>query len=273
METTTKKCPYCQKEIDANARKCPFCQSDLRGWTSRHPLVTIILALIGIFIVTSIVGAIINGSNSTSGISAPTAATDTQAQSVCPADLVTFKTQTQTVDYKKLEKDPNSFTGQKAQFTGQILQIQESGGNTVIRLAVTKTDYGWDPNNVVWVDYQGTTDAVQDDVVTVYGVLAGSYTYTSEANYSIALPSITACVIDEGAPKKAVTTTTKAASTPLVTSRPQAPVAPQPVAQPVVQATPKTWHTAYTYTGNTSIQTPPFSLSGDETRKLPTPVR
>ena len=27
---TTKKCPYCQSEIDINATKCPHCTSDLK---------------------------------------------------------------------------------------------------------------------------------------------------------------------------------------------------------------------------------------------------
>ena len=38
----TKKCKFCQSEIDKNARKCPQCQADLRSWFSRHPILTII---------------------------------------------------------------------------------------------------------------------------------------------------------------------------------------------------------------------------------------
>jgi hypothetical protein len=45
---------------------------------------------------------------------------------------------------------------------GKIHQIQEGSGVTVMRLAVTKDPYiGWNYNDVIWVDYLGTTDYVE----------------------------------------------------------------------------------------------------------------
>jgi TusA-related sulfurtransferase len=41
-----KKCPHCQKEVDAKASKCPYCQSDMRSWVKKHQVGLIILAII-----------------------------------------------------------------------------------------------------------------------------------------------------------------------------------------------------------------------------------
>lgn len=41
-----KKCPHCQKEVDAKASKCPYCQSDMRSWVKKHQVGLIILAVI-----------------------------------------------------------------------------------------------------------------------------------------------------------------------------------------------------------------------------------
>lgn len=52
-----KKCKSCQKEIDNKASKCPFCQTDQRIWFARHPILTVIIAII-------LIGAISGSSGS-----------------------------------------------------------------------------------------------------------------------------------------------------------------------------------------------------------------
>ena len=49
----TKKCKYCQTEIDKKAKVCPNCKKDQRGFFARHPIVTILLALFVIGIIAS----------------------------------------------------------------------------------------------------------------------------------------------------------------------------------------------------------------------------
>jgi hypothetical protein len=107
-----------------------------------------------------------------------------------------LRAQAVTVSYGQLSKDPDSFQGTFTKFTGQILQIEQSGSTGIMRLSVTNEGYGiWSPNDVVYVEYNQPTQAVQDDVVTVYGMLNGTQTYTSEANYQISLPDMVACAI------------------------------------------------------------------------------
>ncbi len=49
-----KNCTHCQKEISKKATRCPHCQADLRSWVNRHPILTILLAIIGIGILSSL---------------------------------------------------------------------------------------------------------------------------------------------------------------------------------------------------------------------------
>lgn len=105
---------------------------------------------------------------------------------------------TQPIDYKELVKNPDSFHSYRSTFSGQVMQIQEANGVGFMRLAVTKDEFGWSPSDVILVDYQGHTDAVQDDVVTVAGTMEGSQTYTSQANFQITVPLMYACLITEG---------------------------------------------------------------------------
>ena len=45
---------------------------------------------------------------------------------------------------------------------------------------------------MIWVDYDGTTDYVEDDVVTFWGEVLGTKTYTSQAGWEISVPEVKA---------------------------------------------------------------------------------
>jgi hypothetical protein len=53
----TKKCPQCQKDVDARATKCPYCQSDIRSWIRKHPIGLLLIALFVVPIVLSQINA------------------------------------------------------------------------------------------------------------------------------------------------------------------------------------------------------------------------
>jgi hypothetical protein len=180
--------------------------------------------IIGGVVVFIILLALIGGSGSNN---TPTQTTSNNNQPSLCSDIVSLKNQATTVNFKELDKNPDSFKGKIVKFTGQILQIQEADNYGVIRLAVTKESYGWSIGDVVYVEYQGHTDAVKDDVVTVFGQLTGSKTYESQARFQITVPSMTACVVEKGT--GAVTTQT-------------------PITQPT---TPKTTNTNQTQTTQT----------------------
>lgn len=69
----------------------------------------------------------------------------------------------------------------------------EDGNSTMMRIAVTYVGYGfWNYDDVVYVTYEGTCDYVEEDVITVYGILTGEYSYTFQAGWDITIPSMEA---------------------------------------------------------------------------------
>jgi hypothetical protein len=106
------------------------------------------------------------------------------------------KANAKPMEYAQLKKNPNRHAGTYVKYTGEILQIQEGDGFTVIRLAVTKDSYGYNPNDVIWVEYLGYTDFVDEDIVTVYGEIMGEHSYTSQAGWDITIPSMFADSIE-----------------------------------------------------------------------------
>ncbi|MDF2791135.1 MAG: hypothetical protein K0S80_4237, partial [Neobacillus sp.] len=110
--------------------------------------------------------------------------------------VVNKKASAKVIRYAELEKNPDKYSGEYVKYRGQIVQIMEDDGYTVIRLSVTQDSFGWSSDNIVFVTYVGETKYVKNDVVTVYGSLNGSKTYESEAGYQITIPSMEAEFID-----------------------------------------------------------------------------
>ena len=50
-QNPTKKCPKCQKEVDAKASKCPYCQSKIYVWSKGRKLLLFVLAPIFLIVV------------------------------------------------------------------------------------------------------------------------------------------------------------------------------------------------------------------------------
>lgn len=150
--------------------------------------------IIGGVIVFIILFAIIGGDGLNNN---PAQTTSSNNQYSLCGDIASLKNQDITVNFKELDKNPDSFNGKIVKFTGQVVQIQEDNNYGIIRLAVTKESYGWSISDIIWVEYQNHTDAVKDDVITVYGQLTGSKTYESQAHFNITVPSIMACAVEK----------------------------------------------------------------------------
>ncbi len=97
----------------------------------------------------------------------------------------------QTIPFKQLEKNPDRYAGERVAYRGQVFQIDEDLGETVILLSVTDEGYGfW--TDEIWVNYAGTTPAVEDDMITVYGTIDGSRSYDTRMGGTNDVPEMTA---------------------------------------------------------------------------------
>ncbi|MFD1019768.1 hypothetical protein [Thalassobacillus hwangdonensis] len=101
------------------------------------------------------------------------------------------KADAETIDFKQLDKNADRHAGKYVTYTGEIIQIMEGDNYTQIRLALD--DWG---NEVLFVEYDGYTDFVEGDKVTIYGEVYGSYSYQSQAGWEITLPGILADIVE-----------------------------------------------------------------------------
>jgi hypothetical protein len=107
-----------------------------------------------------------------------------------------FKASAQTIPYNQLAKNPDKYAGEHVVYRGQIFQIQESGGAGFMLLSVTDDGYGfWDDN--VWVNYNGSIESAEDDIVTIYGTVLGQKSYETQIGGETFVPEIDAEYIDE----------------------------------------------------------------------------
>jgi hypothetical protein len=96
-------------------------------------------------------------------------------------------------DYKRVNKNPDAHKDEYVKGRARIYQITEDTyeGDPVTEGGLDVTNYGygrWDDN--VRFGMKGTTDFVEGDVVSYYGVIVGGDTYTSEAGWNITTPLI-----------------------------------------------------------------------------------
>lgn len=101
-----------------------------------------------------------------------------------------YKAAAVTLPYKQLNKNADKFSGTKVTYTGQILQIQEdSGGGGFMLVSVTDEGYGIYDDNV-WVDYDGTVQGGEGDIVTFWGTVTGTKSYDTQIGGSTYVPQI-----------------------------------------------------------------------------------
>lgn len=92
------------------------------------------------------------------------------------------------ITYDQLARTPDDYKGQKVTFTGKVIQVMESDGETDLRIAV---DGNYD--NVILVAYDPkitSTRVLENDNVTIKGKSNGLYTYDSTLGGKITVPLI-----------------------------------------------------------------------------------
>ena len=100
--------------------------------------------------------------------------------------------------YKEIARNPDDYYFKYAKFTGKVVQTLYDGNYVQLRVDVTKDKYGYydDTIYVVYTKKAGESKILEDDIVTIYGMLAGETSYESVLHTTITLPLMYAEYID-----------------------------------------------------------------------------
>lgn len=104
------------------------------------------------------------------------------------------------ITFDQLARTPDNFIGKKVKFKGRVIQVIEGGSEVNLRIATKKSSYGSYIDNVILVYYKTTivdSRVLEDDIVTIYGVSQGLYTYDSTMGAKITVPLISVDRIDQ----------------------------------------------------------------------------
>lgn len=110
-----------------------------------------------------------------------------------------YKEQCKEYTYEEIARNPENVKGEYAKLIGEVIQVLESGNIVTLRVDITKDKYGY-YSDTVYVTYTRKSDGedriLEDDIITIYGKLAGMETYTAVLGQEVSLPKINAEYIE-----------------------------------------------------------------------------
>lgn len=110
--------------------------------------------------------------------------------------LTQYKASCISVGYQELSTNIGKYNGQHVKFTGKVISNNTNNGKTQLVISVTPVNGGWSTSDLIFVNYNAQTQFKVGDVVTVYGDVAGTYSYVSISNGQLKIPKITARYIE-----------------------------------------------------------------------------
>lgn len=104
--------------------------------------------------------------------------------------------------YKEISRNPDNYEGERAYFRGEVIQVVETelAGITfyTLRVDVTRGSYYWE--DTVYVNYTEIDSSagriLEDDIIKMYGTLAGTKTYETVMGASVTIPQFDAEYIE-----------------------------------------------------------------------------
>lgn len=173
-------CPYCDSKVPKNARKCWNCKNKLPISFSRllsSAAISVVCVLVILFC-----------------FSSPSSNSSVSATLMSKSDYIS---KCRTISYDKLARNPDSYKGDYFEFTGEVIQVIQSGRHVELRVNVTREDlYGTTIySDTIYVETKLLEDGdriLEGDIITLYGVCDGLYTYTTIFGSSMSIPKIDA---------------------------------------------------------------------------------
>ena len=100
------------------------------------------------------------------------------------------------IAYKELARNPDTYNGTNVIFTGQVIQVQESGDLVNLRVNVTKNTYGYEDTVMIQYDKSIISGRVlDDDVITFSGMSMGLLTYKTVMGAEMTIPQVLATTV------------------------------------------------------------------------------
>lgn len=185
-------CKHCGRDLPDDAQFCSGCgnpQSDVippveneklkkKKKKKTHPVLGTILLVISIFI---IMGTLASEA-------------EPAQPELSKSDYIAKCTE---IDYAELARNPDSYKGEYFTFTGEVIQVLESGRRADLRVNVTPTtvfDSTFYSDTIyVTVTLPESGDRIlMQDIITIYGICDGLYTYNAILGTQVSIPRIDA---------------------------------------------------------------------------------
>ena len=144
----------------------------------------IAICCIGILVVSSLMGGVSDKGTLSSDSSSGTSSGNI-FDSFSKADC-------KEINYKQLNKNPDAYYGENIKLSGRIMQISEGNSDGNYLLMYVNDNY----DQLAYVEYDGDTNFVEDDWVTVYGVCGGSYSYATTSGGTNTVPSVYGAILE-----------------------------------------------------------------------------
>lgn len=174
-----KTCKHCGAEIAKSAKVCPVC-----GGKNKKP----IFKRVWFWILVVLILLLALGGGATHKLS-------DDAGNMSEKD---FKAACETYDYKDIMRDADSYVGKKIKVTGRVNQVvtESDDGSGESRYKVATGEDGYDDDILLYFKRGDTPKLLEDDIVTIYGEVSGTESYTSIFGESITVPVITGAYVD-----------------------------------------------------------------------------
>jgi hypothetical protein len=96
------------------------------------------------------------------------------------------------INYNQLNNYPDNYYGDNIKISGRVLQIVENSYENNYLLMYVNDNY----NQLAYVEYYNNTNIAEDDYITVYGVFAGRYSYTTTNGGTNSVPSLYGAILE-----------------------------------------------------------------------------
>lgn len=108
-----------------------------------------------------------------------------------------YKTSCTPYTYDEIARDPDRYVNTEGVYTGEVVQVLESGNNLEMRVNITWGRYSYsDTIYVFYTKKAGESRILEDDIITIYGTNKGTISYESVMHTTITLPRVDAKYIE-----------------------------------------------------------------------------